>query len=89
MRPRYLVWVSQTQFYLCTTLAVACDRKAMFGGTIYEPLGMTTAEKVAAEPMPPCRECGHAHACHTAQGEGLCLECECMGWEPPLEIDEE
>lgn len=47
--PRYLVWVSVRQFYLCDSLAQACNCKRLFGGLIYEPLAMSAAEKVHAE----------------------------------------
>lgn len=48
--PRYLVRVSDGQFYSCNWLAEALEQVSKTGGTIYEPLGMTTAEKVASEP---------------------------------------
>lgn len=48
--PRYVVWVSSRQFCMCGTLAEALDWRAKIGGTVYEPLGMSAAEKVAAEP---------------------------------------
>lgn len=30
----------------------------------------------------PCYNCGHSLARHTASGEGLCLDCNCIGWVP-------
>lgn len=48
--PRYIAWVSSRQFYLCTTLTQAAEWRQKTGATIYEPLGMTTAEKIAKEP---------------------------------------
>ncbi len=47
--PRYIVWVNVRQFYLCDTLGQAFDCKRFFGGTIYESLAATAAEKVFAE----------------------------------------
>jgi hypothetical protein len=32
---------------------------------------------------PPCT-CGHTLDKHTANGEGLCLLCNCFGWQPRL-----
>lgn len=54
--PRYILWVGARQFYLCSTLVEAADWHTIAGGTIYEPLGMTTAEKVHAEPLPEERK---------------------------------
>lgn len=48
--PRYLVWVNSKMFYPCDWLADALEQAEKTGGTIYEPLAMTTAEKVASEP---------------------------------------
>lgn len=48
--PRYVAWVSTTQFYICETLVEAMGWRKRTGAIVYEPLGMTTAEKVAAEP---------------------------------------
>lgn len=48
--PRYIVWVSTRQFYTCETLAEAADWRKQTGGIIYEPLGLTAAERIAAEP---------------------------------------
>lgn len=45
--PRYLVFAET--LHRCDTLAAALDCKAKYGGTIFEPLGMTTVEKVNAE----------------------------------------
>lgn len=49
-RPRYITWVSHTQFYLCETLADALEWAGQVGGWVYEPLAATTAERIAAEP---------------------------------------
>lgn len=51
MPSRYITFVSDEQFYRFESLAEALEWKRQFGGTVYEPLGMTTAEKVAAEPL--------------------------------------
>lgn len=45
--PRYIAWVGARQFYLCGTLAEALDWRAATGAMVYEPLGMTAAERAA------------------------------------------
>lgn len=47
--PRYIVYDSPRQFRCFEKLADALDWCTRAGGVIYEPLGMTTAEKVCAE----------------------------------------
>lgn len=50
--PRYLVMIGTTTFVPCDTLAEALDLKAAWGrnALIYEPLAMSAAERIAAEP---------------------------------------
>jgi hypothetical protein len=48
--PRYLLWISPTERMTCNTLAEALLAKGEHGGVIFEPLGMTACEKIAAEP---------------------------------------
>lgn len=49
--PRYIVWCSSRQFYLCERLAEALDWRSQTGGLIYEPLAATAAELIAAKPL--------------------------------------
>ena len=48
--PRYIAWVSSRQFYLCETLVEAMDWRFKTGATVYEPLALSAAERIAAEP---------------------------------------
>lgn len=47
--PRYIVWSGFRDWKVCGTLAAALEWKGSHGGTIYEPLGMSTAERVCLE----------------------------------------
>ena len=47
--PRYIIYDSPTLWWTAETLAEALQKKSEYGGIIYEPLGMTAAEKIAAE----------------------------------------
>lgn len=47
---RYIVWSGPRDYKLCATLADALDWKEKIENSIiYEPLAMTTAERVCAE----------------------------------------
>lgn len=50
MTPRYIVYnQSNGVVRFFNLLGEALEFKGLYGGIIYEPLGMTTAEKVAKE----------------------------------------
>ena len=48
------------------------------------PEGWKVAVVKAPAERPPCT-CGHAHLRHCADGEGVCMDCACMGWTPQEE----
>jgi hypothetical protein len=57
-------------------------------GTLFGPAdvygGVTPAVSAERPDLEsPCGVCGHPLGRHTAQGEGLCLDCDCGGWVPP------
>lgn len=47
--PRYILYVGKYDVFPFNTLTEALEYKGLRGGIIYEPLGMTTAEKVVKE----------------------------------------
>lgn len=79
--PRYIVWAGFREWKVCETLVQALDWKSKLGGTVYEPLGMTTAETVYAEHDPSmkssrCENCGR-HFDHDAKLNSIhCSLCD-------------
>lgn len=49
----YIVWDGPTKFYQCSSLVEAFQKKADFGGIVYEPLGLSAAKRIHAESEAP------------------------------------
>lgn len=66
--PRYVLRTDAGAYIRCDSLVEAFDQRAKLGGIVYEPLALSAAERIAAEPDDGFGPIGPMHPTRTDEG---------------------
>jgi hypothetical protein len=71
------------------TCSAGCGARADYRYVHEAAAALSGGERATPMSSDPCADCHHPLNRHIASGEGLCLDCRCLGWRGPSVVADE